>query len=110
MREPPAAEPARDRGDHPRRLRLLQQPPRVQAAGGLEHAQLEVAPDHRGDLEDPLAVAGQAREPLGDHRLDALRQPPPSIPAPPATESSRPWLASRQTTSATNNGLPSVCW
>ncbi len=56
-------------------LQQLQQPLAVQAAGRLQHPQLEVAADHRGNLQDPLAVVGQAAEPLGDHRPDPLRQP-----------------------------------
>jgi hypothetical protein len=77
VREPPAAQPARDRTDHPGRLGLLQQlqqPPGVQAAGRLQHPQLEVAARHRGNLQDSLAAAGQATQPLGDHRPDTLRQ------------------------------------
>ncbi len=75
--EAPAAEPTGDRTDDPGRLRLLQQPKQplaVQAANRLQHAQPEIAADHGGDLQDPPAALGQAAEPLGDDRLDPLRQ------------------------------------
>ena len=80
VREPPAAELTRDRPDHPCGLGLLQQheePLGVQAASRLQRPQLEVAAHHRGDLQDPPAVAGEATEPLGHHRPDPLRQPAP---------------------------------
>jgi hypothetical protein len=78
VRKAPAAKSAGDRPDDPGRLGLLQQlqqPPSVQAAGRLQHAQSKVAAQHRGGLQQPLTVVGEAAQPLGDHRLDALRQP-----------------------------------
>jgi hypothetical protein len=47
----------------------------VQAAGRLQSAQLEVAAEDGGNRQDPPAAVGEAAEPLGDHRSDALRQP-----------------------------------
>jgi hypothetical protein len=66
VREPPAAKPTWDRPDHPRRLGLFQQFPKwvgVQAAGWLQHAQLEVATQHGSDLEHPPAAVGETAEP-----------------------------------------------
>jgi hypothetical protein len=77
MREPPAAQPSRDRGDHPGRLGLLhqlQQPRRIQTGGRLQGRQLEVAAEDGGDLQDRLAAVGEPAEPLGHHRPDPLRQ------------------------------------
>ena len=80
VREPPAAELPGDRADQPCGFGLLQQHQQllgVQAAGGLQHPQLEVAAHDRGDLQHPPAVTGQAAEPLGHHRSDPFRQPVP---------------------------------
>ena len=77
MGEPPTTQPSRDRGDDPGRLGLLhqlQQPLWVQAAGRLQHPQVEVTAHHGGDLQDPPAAVGEAAQPLGHHRLDPLRQ------------------------------------
>jgi hypothetical protein len=77
MGEAPAAEAAGDLGDHPRRLRLLEQLEQAvaaQAAGRLQGAQLELAAEDGGGLQHPVAAVGEAAEPLGDHRPDTLRE------------------------------------